>query len=284
MPKPLALALLILAAAPWCPAAAVTRPSTQPADQLALTLAKNVSMNLVLIPAGKFMMGSAADEKDRSNLEDPPHQVTISRPFYMAVTPITQAQWKAVTGKSPAAGPFVQLHDDNAMASISWVDATDFCRKLSVKTGRTVRLPTEAQWEYACRAGTQTRFYFGDDPDSADLPDHAWYDKNTSKLGQQYPHPVAQKKPNPWGLYDMHGNVNQWCADWLGPYPAATSLTDPTGPATGSFRVFRGGSFMTNPTLCRDAARNRNSPARRIIDNGLRVIVLPRPGNMPPNN
>jgi len=135
-------------------------------------------------------------------------------------------------------------------------------------------LPTEAQWEYACRAGTQTRFYYGDDPDCTELPDYAWYDKNTSNIGQSYPHAVARKKPNAWGLYDMQGNVNQWCADWLGPYPARP-VADPTGPATGALRVFRGGSFMINFKYLRAAARNRNTPVRRIIDNGCRVVAIP---------
>lgn len=267
----LALLLLALSSSPSAPAALL--PSTQPAD-LTLDLGNNATIKLVLIHAGTFMMGSPTDEKGRSDNESPQHQVRISKPFYMAVTPLTQKQWKAVMVQFPtASGKFVQMNDDNAMAMISWADANDFCRRLSAKTKQTVKLPTEAQWEYACRAGSQTRYYFGDDPDLSALPDHAWFDKNIA--GQQYPHRVAQKKPNAWGLYDMHGNVNQWCSDYLGAYPVRP-VTDPTGPATGSMRVFRGGSFMTDARLCRDAARNRNNPTRRIIDNGLRIIVVPR--------
>ena len=263
-----------LAIIPAFSSSAAPPPATQPSD-LTLDLGKNTTMKLVLIPAGTFMMGSPPDEQGRSDLESPQHQVRISKPFYMAITPVTQKQWKAIMPQLPtASGKFIQIDDDNAMAMISWADANDFCRKLAAKTRQTVKLPTEAQWEYACRAGSQSRFYFGDDPDLSDLPDHAWFDKNIA--GEQYPHRVAQKKPNAWGLYDMHGNVNQWCSDYQGPYPAYP-VTDPTGPATGTFRVFRGGSFMTDFKLCRDAARNRNTPTRRIIDNGLRIIVIPRP-------
>jgi formylglycine-generating enzyme required for sulfatase activity len=268
------LAILLLAITPTSSAPAAQPASTQPAGDLTLDLGNNTAIKLVLIPAGQFMMGSPPDERDRSNNESPQHLVRISKPFYMALTPVTQRQWKAVMRQFPtASGKFVQINDDNAMGMISWVDANEFCRRLSVKTRQTVKLPTEAQWEYACRAGSQTRFYYGDDPDASHLSEYAWFDKNIAD--QQYPHPVAQKKPNAWGLYDMHGNVNQWCADYLGPYPVRP-VSDPTGPGSGTFHVFRGGSFMTGAKLCRDAARNRNIATRRIIDNGLRIIVIPR--------
>jgi len=267
------LAILLLSISLTSPTHTAAPPSTQPTD-LTLDLGHDTFIKLVLIPAGTFMMGSPPDEKDRSANESPQHQVRISKPFYMAITPVTQKQWKAVMVQFPTAnGKFVQLNDENAMAMISWADANEFCRRLSAKTRQTVKLPTEAQWEYACRAGSQTRYYFGDDPDLSALPDHAWFDKNIAS--EQYPHRVAQKKPNAWGLYDMHGNVNQWCSDYLGTYPIRP-VTDPPGPATGTFRVFRGGSFMTDSKLCRDAARNRNKPTVRIIDNGLRIIVVPR--------
>ena len=265
--------LAILAITTTSSVHAVSPASTQPARDLTLDLVKDTTMKLVLIPAGQFMMGSPPDEKDRSNSESPQHPVRISKPFYMAVTAVTQKQWKAVMLEFPtASGKFVQINDDNAMGMVSWVDANEFCHRLSAKTRQTVRLPTEAQWEYACRAGSQTRFYYGDDPDASQLPEYAWFDKSIA--GQQYPHAVAQKKPNAWGLYDMHGNVNQWCSDYLGSYPVRP-VADPTGPGSGTFHVFRGGSFMTNFKLCRDASRNRNTPKVRIIDNGLRIIVIP---------
>ena len=266
-------AILLLAIAFTSSAHGAAPASTQPAEELTIDLGKNATIRLVLIPAGKFMMGSPPNEKDRSNDESPQHQVRITKPFYMAVTPVTQKQWKAVMVQFPtASGKFVQINDDNAMGMVSWADANDFCRRLSAKTRQSVKLPTEAQWEYACRAGSQTRFYYGDDPDASQLSEYAWFDKNIQD--QQYPHAVAQKKPNAWGLYDMHGNVNQWCSDCLGPYPVGP-VSDPTGPGSGTLHIFRGGSFMTSPILCRDAARNRNNATRRIIDNGLRIIVIP---------
>ena len=267
------LAILLLAVTSTSSARAAPPDSTQPAGDLTLDLGKNTTIKLVLIPAGEFMMGSPADEKDRSKDESPQHQVRITRPFYMAITPVTQKQWRAVMVQFPtASGKFVQINDENAMGMVSWADANEFCRRLSARTRQTVKLPTEAQWEYACRAGSQTRFYYGDDPDASQLSEYAWFDKS---IGDgQYPHAVAQKKPNAWGLYDMHGNVNQWCSDYLGPYPVRP-ISDPVGPASGTFHIFRGGSFMTSAKLCRDAARNRNNATRRIIDNGLRIIVIP---------
>ena len=264
-----ALAALAVAAAP--PASA---PATQPGSEMTLKLGNGKSMKLVLIPAGSFMMGSPADEKDRSDSEGPQHRVTISKPFFMGVTAVTQGQWSAVMGSRPWEGKFSQNNEENPASSLAWIEASQFCNKLSARTGKRVRLPTEAQWEYACRAGTQTRFYYGDDPDAASLADFAWYDKNTFNVDQAYPHSVGQKKPNAWGLYDMHGNVNQWCSDWLGPYPARPVI-DPTGPATGTMRVLRGGSFVIGAKLCRAAWRNRNIINRHVIDNGCRVIVVP---------
>ncbi len=142
----------------------------------------------------------------------------------------------------------------------------EFCKKLSVKTGKTATLPTEAQWEYACRAGSETRFGFGDD--EADLGDYAWYDKNSDLTT----HPVGQKKPNEWGLYDMHGNVWQWCQDWYGDYTAA-SKTDPTGPDHGLLRVMRGGAWYGNHRRCWSSYRNKHDPVRRVDANGFRVVV-----------
>ena len=139
--------------------------------------------------------------------------------------------------------------------------------KLSEKTRQTVRLPTDAEWEYACRAGTQTEFSFGDDPSA--LGDYAWHGGNSGN----YPHPVGQKKPNAWGLYDMHGNVHEWCADWHGEYPKGPA-TDPTGPASGTVRVLRGGSWgYDKPVNFQCANRQVSAPADRFRRNGFRVVV-----------
>jgi formylglycine-generating enzyme required for sulfatase activity len=229
-----------------------------------LDLGGGVTMKLVFIPAGKFMMGSPESEKGREAKEGPQHEVTLSKPFYMGVTEVTQAQYQAVIGSNPSQfeGP------TNPVEMVSWDDGAGFCKKLSEKARQAVRLPTEAEWEYACRAGTKTRFCFGDADEG--LGDYAWYSANS----EQKTHPVGQKKPNAWGLYDVHGNVWQWCADWYGDYPKG-AVTDPQGTASGSQRVLRGGSWISSPGLCRAAHRYRLNPDYRydIYGFGFRVVV-----------
>ena len=237
--------------------------ASSPARELVLDLGNKVTMKLVLIPAGKFIMGSPEGEKARGNDEGPQCEVTISKGFYMGVYEVTQEQYEAVTGKNPSKfkGPA------NPVDSVGWADAVDFCGKLSEKTGRKVRLPTEAQWEYACRAGTGTKFGFGDE--DGDLRDYAWYIANS----RDTTHPVGQKKPNAWGLYDMHGNVYEWCSDfWSGSY-ANAKTSNPEGPGSGTFRVLRGGSWHNYPQHCRSAYRNRGVPDNRHISYGFRVAV-----------
>jgi formylglycine-generating enzyme required for sulfatase activity len=153
----------------------------------------------------------------------------------------------------------------NPVENVSWNDATGFCRKLSEKTRRPVRLPSEAEWEYACRAGTKTRFSFGDSEDA--IAEYAWTNANSKTT-----HPVGQKKPNAWGLYDMHGNVWEWCQDWFGAY-AAGAVTDPAGPASGTHRVLRGGARDYYPVYCRSASRLNCPPDNRYYNRGFRVVV-----------
>ena len=217
-----------------------------------LDLGGGVTMKLALIPAGKFMMG---EEKNQ-------HEVTISKPFYMGVTEVTQAQYEAVMGTNPSHFKGAT----NPVDKVSWNDAAQFCKKLSEETRRAVCLPTEAEWEYACRAGTKTRFSFGDE-DSI-LGDYAWYDSNSSSMT----HPVGQKRPNAWGLFDMHGNVWEWCADWYGDYPKGAA-TDPQGPASAPDRVLRGGGWGDGPQGCRSADRCRIGPGYRVSSIGFRVAV-----------
>jgi formylglycine-generating enzyme required for sulfatase activity len=234
-------------------------PKSSPAS-LTLDLGKGVTMKLVLIGPGKFMMGSPDSEQGRGSKEGPQHEVVISKPFYMGVTEVTQAQYEAVMGTNPSQfkGP------TNPVENVSWSEAVEFCRKLSEKTGKTFRLPTEAEWEYACRAGTKTRFSFGDS-DSV-LGDYVWYKSNSG--GKT--HPVGQKKPNAWGLYDMHGNVWEWCADWLGPYSSKASV-DPQGADPGGARVLRGGAWFSDDTgNFRCAFRHDRDPASRGIHRGFR--------------
>jgi len=284
MTKSMGFAMIVLGGAWWALVAGTaspstrpaTQPSTQPAKELTLDLGNKVTMKLALIPAGKFMMGSPKGEKDRFDTEGPQREVTISKPFYMGVYEVTQEQWTAVMGTTPWKGK--ELAKDGATHAatyISWNDATDFCKKLSTKTGKTVTLPTEAQWEYACRAGSKTRFSYGDDDDYSKLGDYAWYAKNAWDIGEKYAHTVGQKKANDFGLYDMHGNAWEWCADWWEDSYANAGKADPTGPASGTCRVLRGGSFFYIDRNCRSACRCLIVPEYVWYFYGFRVVVAP---------
>jgi len=229
-----------------------------------------IGMQLLLIPAGTFLMGSPASEKDRDHAETQ-HQVTLTKPFHMGRTEVTQGQWKKVMGTEPWKGKsYVQEGDQNAASYISWDDATEFCGRLSQKESKTYRLPTEAEWEYACRAGTTTRFHFGDD--ESRLGEYAWFDGNAYYKDEKYAHRVAQKLPNPFGLYDMHGNVWEWCSDLYGKYPS-TPLRDPRGPSSGSSRVLRGGSWRLVPNDVRCASRYDYTPVVRVSYGGFRAVL-----------
>ena len=201
--------------------------------------ADSIGMKFKLIPAGTFTMGDGDDA----------HDVTLTKPFKMGVHEVTQAQYEQVMGVNPSKFKGA----DNPVENVSWDDAVEFCRRLSElpaekAAGNVYRLPTEAEWEYACRAGTTTKYSFGDD--ESEFGDYAWYCDNSD----EQTHPVGSKKPNAWGLYDMHGNVLEWCQDWYGDYPSG-SVTDPTGPAVGSHRVIRGGSWDRTAGYCRSAHR-----------------------------
>ncbi|MFM7865341.1 MAG: formylglycine-generating enzyme family protein, partial [Planctomycetaceae bacterium] len=202
-----------------------------------------IGMKLLLIPAGTFTMGSPEGEEGRQGNETQ-HQVTLTKPFSMGRTEVTQGQWKKVMGTEPwKSEDYVPEGDDYPAVYVSWGDAVEFCKKLITTDCKVYRLPTEAEWEYACRGGTKTAFSFGDD--EAELSKYAWWGGivgNGNAKDEQYAHRVAQKLPNPFGLYDMHGNVLEWCSDWNGDYPS-TPLTDPRGPDSGSSRVARGGSW-----------------------------------------
>jgi len=239
----------------------MTTQESEPAKELNLDLGGGITMKLVRIPVGKFVMGSPVTEKDHG-YDEVQHEVTISKPFYMGVTEVTQAQYYAVMGTNPS-------HfegEANPVESVFWNDAAEFCKKLSEKTRQAIRLPTEAEWEYACRAGTTTAFSFGDDVSA--IGDYAWYGANTHLTT----HPVGQKKPNAWGLYDMHGNVWEWCANWYGDYPNG-AVTDPQGAASGTYRVLRGGAGNSGPGVCRSAYRGHYSPGSPDYLFGLRVVV-----------
>jgi len=241
--------------------------------QLTLDLGDGVTMKLVLIPAGKFLMGSPEGEQGRDEDEGPQHKVTITKAFYMGTTEVTEGQWGAVMGTEPRKGQTYAKEDpEHAASYISWDDATAFCGKLSTKIGRNVRLPTEAEWEYACRVGSTTRFCYGNDPAYSGLGSYAWYDGNANAKGEDYAHAVGRQKPNAWGLYDMHGNVWEWCQDsWHDNYQGAP--TDGSAWAGArSDRVLRGGSWGSVARGCRSAIRDGRPPVSR-RRSGFRVVV-----------
>ncbi len=225
-----------------------------PGKTLVVDLGGGVTLDLVLIRPGIFTMGSDKGGDERA------HQVTLTKPFYLGKTEVTQEQWQQVMGGNPS-----EFKDaKNPVENVSWDDCQEFVVKLRKKVpGQMFRLPTEAEWEYSCRAGT-TGDYAGN------LDDMAWYDGNSGSKT----HPVGQKKPNAWGLYDMHGNVWEWCAGWYGDYPNG-AVTDPTGPNTGSSRVVRGGFWFGDGTNCRSAYRLRGAPGIRDFIMGFRVAAVP---------
>jgi len=228
-------------------------------EEITVELPGGATMEFVWIGPGIFMMGSPKSEEGRFDNEGPQHQVTISRGFYLGKHEITQGQWEAVMGTRPWGGQdYVQSNANHPAVYISWEDMQSFVRKLNQSEGSEVyRLPTEAEWEYACRAGVTSRWPFG--TSESDLEAYAWYRANAWDAGLQYAQPVGQKRPNAWGLYDMLGNVFEWCQDCHGSYLSG-SQTDPTGPAGGSYRVGRGGYFSGDPRVVRSAFRGGYKP------------------------
>ena len=237
-------------------------------DVLTITLPDGVEMKFRRIPAGSFTMGSPSDEKDRESDEGPQHKVTISKPFYLGMYEVTQVQWKEVMGEIREHSGFHGSNYDNPMQSTSWSECQEFVKRINRLGVGKFCLPTEAQWEYACRAGTTTRYYWGDDPDESEIDDYAWYDLNAD--GES--HEVAQRKPNPWGLYDMSGNVDEWCQDWYGDYGSEPE-TDPQGPKSGSSKVFRGGEWYNPSQNCRSAYRGKLPPDTWGYFVGLRLVM-----------
>ena len=201
---------------------------------------KNVAFAFRWCPAGTFFMGSPKSESGRYS-DEKRHQVTLSKGFWIMETQVTQKQWKAIMGYNPSRF----IGDDRPVDSISWNDCLKFCKTCS-RLGMPVQLPTEAQWEYACRAGSSGAF-------AGEIDEMAWHLSNSG----QKTHPVGMKKPNAWGLYDMHGNVFEWCQDKYGDYPSG-SITDPAGSLKGSDRIYRGGSWFSYSELCRSACRRRS--------------------------
>ena len=214
-------------------------------------------MEFVQIPAGEFRIGSESEEA--FYLEEPVTRVRISRGFWLGKYEVTQGQWQAVMGSNPSF--FDECGPDCPVENVSWEDAQEFIRRLNAAVGEErYRLPTEAEWEYAARAGTSGDRY-------GNLDAIAWYSGNSGDRT----HPVGRKAPNAWGLYDMLGNVWEWTQDWYGDYPGG-SVTDPQGSASGSERVFRGGSWGNNARSCRASYRINYSPGIRDYDLGFRLL------------
>jgi formylglycine-generating enzyme required for sulfatase activity len=270
----------------------LTTPLTTPKTRIRRpgeTFTNSVDMKLVWIPPGEFMMGSPSSEKDRYDDEGPQHRVKISKGFYIGIYEVTVGQYleylnsdrdssgvdfsdKDCPVKKTGSRYVLSVNkfgsnESQPMVEVSWHGAQKFCDWLSRKENKIYRLPTEAEWEYACRAGAQTRFCFGDNETS--LGDYAWYTNNSGSKTHQ----VGQKKPNGFGLYDMHGNVWEWCQDWYGSYDSGEQV-DPTGPSSGSARVLRGGSWDSTPRHCRSADRSWDTPDGAFDVLGFRIVSL----------
>lgn len=252
-------------------------PTPQPTPTAGQTWRAVSGMDFVWIPEGCFQMGSPESEEGRDSDEGPVHRVCLDG-FWMGKTEVTQAQWQQVMRENPASfdkDEVVQDTSQHPVESVSWNAVQNFLHKLGWPAGKQIyRLPTEAEWEYAARAGTTTMFSFGDDPDT--LGEYAWYGSKSD--GET--HPAGQLEPNAWGLYDMHGNVWEWCQDWYdSDYYSQSPQENPQGPSAEKYRVIRGGDFSTSIYDLRSANRNRYYPAHGSYDIGFRVVVgaLARP-------
>ncbi|MEM9364585.1 MAG: SUMF1/EgtB/PvdO family nonheme iron enzyme [Planctomycetota bacterium] len=231
-------------------------------------------IKMILIPAGTFSMGSPSTNAITATDTNPRHPISISRSFYMAETEVTQTQWRSVMGTKPWEGSDRVLEGPEYPAThVSWEDAVLYCQRLSLKEQRTYRLPTEAEWEYACRGGTDTVYCFGDEPSA--LADHGWFHQNAYAAGENHAHRVAQKRPNAFGLFDMHGNVWEWCSDWYSRdfYTKSRSI-DPSGPSSGAYRVLRGGCWGNYDWLCGSASRYRLAPNSKTFIHGFRPVCV----------
>ena len=244
-----------------------------PAEKGAKNTIKQKIMEFVLIKPGTFIMGSRFDEPMRDD-DEIRHKVTLTKKIRIQATEVTQSQWKEIMGNNPSY--FKDCADNCPVERVSWNDCREFIRRLNKREGAAkYRLPTEAEWEYVCRAGGLTAFADGEmtgrrcghDPI---LDEMGWYCGNSGKMT----HPVGQRQPNKWGIFDMHGNVWEWCEDWYGKYPSG-HVTDPSGPSSGRRRVFRGGGWLHNISHCRSANRFRDNPdfSSRYI--GFRLVKTP---------
>ncbi len=248
-------------------------PTFPPSPQCVRPRFKNsIGMEFVYIPPGTFVMGSPPNEYGH-DLTEREHVVVFTKGFYLQTTEVTQGEWKAIMGENPSY--FLNCGDDCPVENVSWYDAQEFIERLNEREGTTrYRLPTEAEWEYACRAGTKAAFADGGTITgdtrfiNPSLGRMGWYYSNS----EEATHPVAQKQPNAWGLYDMHGNVWEWCQDWMAQYPFEVAR-DPKGPPSGLSRIRRGGSWQEYPVFCRSAYRGSSHPKNKSPSIGFRVAM-----------
>ena len=244
-------------------------------EERSFSLPGGGEMEFVWIEPGVFQMGSPSGERGRDSDEGPVHEVEISRGFWLGKYEVTQGEWESVMGTTPWSGEsYVQEHPSHPAVYISWNDVQAFVDKLNDAAGSAVyRLPSEAEWEYACRAGTSTRWSFGDD--ESELTHYAWYHANACDVDECYGHAVGTKRPNPWGLYDMHGNVWEWVQDrYSSSYYNSSPRVDPPGPTSGSIRVKRGGGFSYVARNLRSAQRGNASPGFRGYWLGARLLRI----------
>lgn len=249
------------------------------------TVKNSIGMELKLIPAGEFRMGSGKSAAELARIFDskaeyftggfPQHRVRLTKAFRMGTTEVTQGQWEEVMRTKPWSGkPEVKEGANYAASYVSWDDAQEFCRKLSAKDGATYRLPTEAEWEYSCRAGSMSLYGYGDSVSS--LKEYAWCKENALRVDEAYPHEVGRKRANNFGLSDMHGNVTEFCEDWYDEYGTRGALTiNPTAVKTGKqiYRISRGGSYALDAMYDRSAKRSGATPNRRSEIYGFRVVL-----------
>ena len=231
-------------------------------NTISIPVKDGISIDMVRVEAGTFTMGATAEMKVPDDDEKPTHQVTLTNDYYIGKYEVTQALWQAVTGNNPS-----NYKGDNLpVENVSWNDCQEFISKLNRITGKTFRLPTEAEWEYAARGGKKSRGY--QYSGSNNLADVAWYEDNSGSKT----HTIGSKQANELGIYDMTGNVWEWCQDWYGKY-SSSSQTNPTGATSGSYRVIRGGSWFNAARYCRSSFRFNGTPVYRRIDLGLRLVL-----------
>lgn len=234
----------------------------------------SLGMKFVWIPPGSFIMGSPKEEveRQRNTTDETQHKVTLTKGFYMGVYTVTQEEWQAVMGNNPSN---FKGEKNLPVEMVSWEDCQEFIKKLRGKDKKLYRLPTEAEWEYACRAGTTTPFHFGEtiSTDQANYNGDYTYGEGKKGVNRKKTAAVGSLPANAWGLHDMHGNVWQWCEDLYGDYPQK-DVVDPQGPEKGEFRVLRGGSWLHDPLFCRSALRLKNIPGRRYNVFGFRLCFF----------